>query len=184
MIRALCQEDRRPTLLERLDDVVEDDRVACLVRYERGVDVLDARFIAKRDGGESRVAVDQPVTQPNLLLAVALQLAPNWPQLHRDDRLVTVAPLQCGREPDHVARAEVIERALEGHSRNVMALVDDHVPVGGERDRRRVASQQAPDHRDVQSAVWRSLAGTDLPDLLDVESQEQRHLCAPLVDEE
>ena len=65
----------------------------------------------------------------------------------------------------------------------MVALVDDDLAVARHEIGDRVLAHQALDHRDVDPAGGVALAGTDLPDLLGVDSEEHGELRAPLVEQ-
>lgn len=65
----------------------------------------------------------------------------------------------------------------------MMALVDNHVPVGGDEVVHFITANETLDHCDVQSPVGLALPSTDLSDLAGLEIEKQGELRAPLIEE-
>ena len=79
---------------------------------------------------------------------------PDGAALHGDDRVVSIAAQRGCREAGYGARREVAQEALDREGWDVMALVDDDVPVAREVDV--FAAGERLDHRDVDAAGARS----------------------------
>ena len=104
-------------------------------------------------------------------------------KLHLRDRVASIAALRCRGQPDDVTRLHRRQHALERDRREMVALVDDDLPVAGHEIRDGLLAHQALDHRDVDPAGGVALSGTDLPDLLGVDTEEHGELRAPLVEQ-
>ena len=65
----------------------------------------------------------------------------------------------------------------------MVALVHDHLPVAGHEVSDLAATDEALDHRYVEAAVGSSLPRPDLANLLDVDTEEERELGQPLVEQ-
>jgi hypothetical protein len=115
-------------------------------------------------------------------LALRIDGETNGPQLHFGDRMVAVATLRCGGETDNVTPLRLREHSLERDCREVVALVDDYLPVGGDHILDLFSTNQALDHRHIEPAVRGLLPRSNLPDFLRLDAQEQRELRQPLVE--
>ena len=104
-------------------------------------------------------------------------------KLHLGYRMASIASLRRRGQPDDVTRLRRRQHALERDRREMVALVNDNLPVAGHEIRHRLLAHQALDHRDVDPAGGVALSRTDLPDQLGVDTQEHGELRAPLVEQ-
>jgi len=72
---------------------------------------------------------------------------------------------------------------LERHGRNMVALIDDDVAIGGNDVVDDVLSGEALDHGDIQHPVRLSFAPANLADLFRLQVQKERELGNPLLQE-
>ena len=180
MLPALREKDRRATGLERSPHIVEDQGVACLVGYQRGVHMLDGRSLTVevfRQPERSR-AQDRAVFEGS---SQGLRLGgcpvPHGPALHEDDRMMAVPARNGRRQPEHIPGLRAARHRLETHGGKVVALVDHKLPVVGDD------AHQALDHADIDEAAWLALAAADLPDGGCGQIEECRELRDPLIHE-
>src|SRR5690348_1966815 len=97
--------------------------------------------------------------------------------------MVPIAALGCCSQSDDIARLRRRQDSLERHRREMVAFVDDDLPVAGHEIRHAIVTNQALDHCDVDPAGRVALSSTDLPDLPGVDAQEHGKLRAPLVEQ-
>ena len=80
--------------------------------------------------GEVGLADHQPVVEwPAGRLALGIHGVAHGPKLHVEDRVEPVLPARRGRQAGDEARLDLGEDPLEGHRRDVVALIDDDVAV-------------------------------------------------------
>jgi hypothetical protein len=65
----------------------------------------------------------------------------------------------------------------------MVALVDDDLPIARHEISNGLLAHEALDHGDVDPTGGVALSTTDLPDRLDVDSEEESELRAPLVEQ-
>ena len=106
---------------------------------------------------------------------------PDGPALHCDDRVVPVLTGGCRREPGHIARPGLPEHSLEAHRRDVVALVDENVPVIGDEILDLAARAQALQHADVDRAPALVAATSELTDRAWRDVEERRQPLPPLI---
>jgi hypothetical protein len=113
VVLAFSEQNRRAPLLERTDHVIKNELVAPRVGGKRGVQILDARrpFARSLEPGLS----DHERTSEGTLCRLALRIhnKADRPELHCGDRMVPIAPLWSGGQPDDVARLYLGEYALK-----------------------------------------------------------------------
>src|SRR5690606_12395073 len=115
--------------------------------------------------GEGRIPNNQSVFEATLgRLTARVDRVPDGSQLVLQDRVVAIPSLWRRRQARDVASPRLSHDALEGDGRHVMALVDNHVPVGGDKVVNLVTADKALYHRDVQSPVGLALPSADLAD--------------------
>jgi hypothetical protein len=95
--------------------------------------------------------------------------------------MVPIAPIGSGRQAGHATRRSGSEDPLGCDRGDVVALVDDDVPVAGQQFLQALPARKALDGSDVQPAGWLAPAGTDDPDLLDVHVKELGQPLDPLL---
>jgi len=184
MIPAFRQQDGRAALVDRPDDVIQDQIVSPLVGCQSAVDLLNPRLLRSPVQAEGCFADDQLMAErPPCRLTLRVHHEAHGPELHAQDRVVPIAAVGRRREAQDVAGAHLAEYTLERNRRNVVTLVDDDVSVAGHDILDTSLPDQALDHGDVQPAVGLSLASADPPDFLLPEAQEHRQLRDPLVEE-
>ena len=85
VISPLSEQDRRPLLLERLDDVIEDEAIPLRITSERGIEFLDAGSLGQalrrepRLWANGRCAVSILVSPANLTGPSCIQRIGCWP---------------------------------------------------------------------------------------------------------
>jgi hypothetical protein len=90
---------------------------------------------------------------------------PDGPDLHLEDRVVPIASLRCGGQPSDESSLHFTHHPLERDSRDVMALVHDHVAVAGDEVIDSVPAHETLEHGNIEHAVGLALAGSDSADL-------------------
>jgi hypothetical protein len=184
MIPAFRQQDGRAALVDRPDDVIQDQIVSPLVGCQSTVDLLNPRLLRRPIQAERCFADEQFMAErPPCRLTLRVHREAHRPDLHSQDRVVPIAAVGRGREAQDVAGTHLTKHTLERNGRNVVALVDDDVSVAGHDVLDTSLPDEALDHRDVQPAVGLPLTAADLPDFLLPEAQEHRQLRDPLVEE-
>jgi len=154
MIFPLREEDRRSSLFERLEHVVQNEAVALLVSRSRRVQLLDARCAAIHFRLKLRVTDDEFVRERALgCLALCINREANGAELHIGDGMVTIPALPSCSEPNDVARFNLGKHALERRRRQVVALVDDDLPVVRDQILDLLTAHKALDHRDGELAI-------------------------------
>jgi hypothetical protein len=105
VILAFRQHDRRTTLLQRADDVVEDCVVSLSVRGEQLIDPLDRIVGAGLRQIELGLSHDEPVLERLCgRLGPWVHDVPSRAELHLDDRMLAVATLRGRRETGDIPR--------------------------------------------------------------------------------
>src|ERR1044071_1489749 len=100
MIPPLGEEDRRTTLFQRMEPIVQDEAVARLVLGERPIDTLDTGFRRSCGQPESCLASDEAMSErPPCRLAPRIHGEADRPQLHLQDWVVPIPPLRRGGQP-------------------------------------------------------------------------------------
>ena len=112
----------------------------------------------------------------------ALSLSTRNPVMKSSYSPVGLPLLRRRGQPDDVTRLRGRQHALERDRREMMALVDNDLPVAGYEIRDGLVAHQALDHRHVDQASGVALSGTDLPDPLGVDTEEYGELRTPLVE--
>ena len=94
VIFAFGQDDRRSPAFESLEDVVEDEVVACVIPRERGIDLRHRRAFRRGYGDgqlEARRPISNPMTNAALGgLSAGVELMADRTALHEDDRVMPV----------------------------------------------------------------------------------------------
>src|SRR5487761_487049 len=89
---------------------------------------------------------------------------PDGPALHHDDWVVAVLSCWPRREPRHEPRPCLPEHSIEAHGRNVVALVDQDVPVIGDQILDLALGTETLQHADVDCALAFVPTRTELSD--------------------
>src|ERR1019366_1352791 len=98
-----------------------------------GKDLLDVRVAGECLRVELGVAsYDALLESPCVAFGVVTKRVAYRAALHGDNRVVSVATFGCRGESGHVARGSGAQDSLGHDGRDVVALVDDDVPVAGE----------------------------------------------------
>jgi hypothetical protein len=114
VISALCEQDGRPALLERADDVVQDELVAWFFHNECPVDLLNAELRMLIGESEGCLAHDETVIErPARSLALRVDREAHGPQLHFEYRVVAIAPVRRGREADEMTGLDLREHPFK-----------------------------------------------------------------------
>src|SRR5262249_3950304 len=128
VVHTLREQDRRAPLLESPDDIIQDELVALLVCCERRIQLLDGGHLSARIL-EACLTNDELVSEGALRrLALRVDRETDRSELHLGDRMVAIAPLRCRRQSHDVTGFGLREHALERDRREMMTLVDDHLP--------------------------------------------------------
>jgi hypothetical protein len=69
------------------------------------------------------------IERPPGRLALGVDGEPHRAELHLGDWMEAVPPTRCGRQASDEARLDLGEHSLEGHGRDMVTLVDDHVAI-------------------------------------------------------
>src|SRR6266852_4672074 len=85
-------------------------------------------------------------------LLPGIDAVPDGPALHHNYGVVTVFSRLRSRQPRYVPRPDLPEHSLEAHCRNVVALVDQDVPVIGDQIPDLTFGAEALKHAYVDSA--------------------------------
>ena len=112
------------SFIHSLEQVIENQLVPCLIGYQCRVDIVNGRLAFLSRCRKAGVPADEAVPQQFLGLRVLLaDGVPYGAALHEDDRLLTVAPIWCGSEANHIASLNLPQHLLEGDRRKVVAFV-------------------------------------------------------------
>jgi hypothetical protein len=104
VVPALRQHDGAAALVDRGDDVVEDQLVPRFVPCERSIQTLDARFGIDGLCLEVRLPADQVVREwPADCVAAWIDHVSHRATLHVDNRLLAVPSVGGRGQPDHEA---------------------------------------------------------------------------------
>jgi hypothetical protein len=132
MVLSLGQQDGRAAIFQRPDHIIQDQLIPVPVPGERGVDLLNAGCLLGVRHPERGLPREQPVLERAVSrLRLGVDREADRAELHLGDRMMTIAPLRRGRQPDDVPRLDLRKNALERGCRQVMALVDDHLAIVG-----------------------------------------------------
>ena len=88
----------------------------------------------------------------------------NRPALHEDDRLLPVEADRCGREAQYELRLGPLEDRVEGDCADVVALVDDHLPIVLDQRIHLALAGQGLRHGDIDLASLFGIAAADAAD--------------------
>ena len=150
-----------------LEELLRVHGVPRLVVRECGVQILDPNLLVVTRSPEARIAHDQSMLErPRRRLGLRVDFEAHGADLHLGNRVIAVAALRRRCEPHDIPCLHLAEDALELHRGEVMALVDDNLPVARDEVRDRVFPHEALDHCDVQPAGWSALRSCDHPDRL------------------
>src|ERR1019366_2239283 len=118
-----------------------------------GKDLLDVRVAGECLRVELGVAsYDAMLESPCVAFGVVTKRVAYRAALHGDNRVGSVATFGCRGESGHVARGSGAQDSLGHDGRDVVALVDDDVPVAGEQLIEGLVASEALHHRDVHPA--------------------------------
>src|SRR5260370_15500320 len=115
-------------------------------------------------------------------LAPGVHSEADRPELHLGNWMVPITALRCCGEPHDIARLHLRQHSLERDRRQVMTLVDDHVPIAADEIVDVISVDETLDHRHVKAAVWFALAASDATDLLLIDAEEHCQLRDPLLE--
>ncbi len=173
VVLTLGEQDRRTSLGQRGRDVVQNETVAVLVGRQCGVEQLDAAHGHRAITTEHGLADDQSmIERPSRRLAPGIDGEAHRAELHLGDRVKAVPPARRGRQPGNEAGLHLGQYSLEGHGRDVVALVDDDMAVRRDQVVDAARARETLDHRHVQPPIGRMLAGADLANSLGSEAEE------------
>jgi hypothetical protein len=142
-------------------------RVARLVLRQRTVETLDPSVSGSGRRREGGLAHDEPVLERALARPrLCVHCEAHRTKLHLGDGMAPIAALRRCGQPGDVTRLRRRQHALERDCRQMVALVDNDLPVAGHEIRDGLPAYQALDHRDTDPAGGAALSRTDLPDLL------------------
>jgi hypothetical protein len=85
-------------------------------------------------------------------------------ELHLGDRVKAVSPARRGRQAGDETCLHFREHSLERCRRDVMAFVDNHMPITCDQVVDATNAHETLDHRHIELAGRSLLAGTNLPD--------------------
>ena len=113
MILALGEQNRRASLFERADHVIKNELVASRVGRERGVQLLNGRRLFARSLEPGLSDHERMSERALCCLTLRVHNKADWPKLHCRDRMVPVAPLWGGGQPEDASRFHFSEHALK-----------------------------------------------------------------------
>lgn len=95
-------------------------------RLHRPLDIRSPRQtpIEKNSAARSPISIEVKGS-----LLPGIDTMTNRAALHENDRMMAVFPHHRGRQTEHVLRLDFARDGFEAHGRQVMALIDDDVPV-------------------------------------------------------
>jgi hypothetical protein len=124
MIPSFRQDDWAASFVERGDDVVENESIACIVDGERPVDVLDPTIGRGIPNLKSCLPYDKPMLERSTSrMTPWINLKAYGSELHLENGVMAVASLGRGRETQDVPRPHLGHHAFEGNRGNVVTLV-------------------------------------------------------------
>lgn len=136
--------------------------------------------VGRQDGRiEARVSFDDHTPHRGLCGVCAGEGVADGSALHGDDRVVAVTPAWCCREARDVKGGNLAQQPLDGDGRDVVAFVDDDLPVAAEQRDGVFAPGEGLDHRDIDPAAP-GLRGRGA-DLRGIEVEEPRQALDPLL---
>jgi len=152
--------------------------------WPSSLDIGDPSVGGSGRRSEGGLAQDEPVLERALArLRLCVHGEAYRTKLHLGYGMAPIAALRRRGQPGDITRLCRRQHALERDRREMVALVDDDLPVARHEIGDGLLAHQALDHRDVDFAGGVALSGTDLPNLLGVDSQEHGELRAPLVEQ-
>jgi hypothetical protein len=113
-------------------------------------------------------------------LTARIDLESNGSNLHVEDRLMTVAALRRRGQADHVSRRDLGENALKRDGWQVVALIDNHLPILGDAIVHGVFSGQALNHGDIDLSGQLALSTAKLIDRFRILAKKYADLRSPL----
>jgi hypothetical protein len=130
MITAFSEVDRGAPFAQRFEHVAEDHPIARFIGRQDSVELLDARVLAQLREAEPRLPNEKSMLERTCRgVPLGFHREAHGTELHLEDRLLAIATLWRGRQPQHVASLGLGEHALERHRGHVMTLVNDHLAV-------------------------------------------------------
>src|SRR5580658_9615974 len=181
MVLALGEQNGRAAFLQGCNHIIEDNRVPSRIMRHCSIDLLNANV--RLISGQSKFSLpnDELVTERATRgLAPRVHSEPNRPKLHLGNRVVSIAALRCCREPSDIARLHLREHTLERDRRQVMALVNNYVPIAADEIVYLILVDKTLDHRHIEPTVWLALTAADATNVLLVDAQKHCQLCDPL----
>jgi len=147
------------------DEVCGDHLVASRVISKRGVDIVNRDVIDFGCGSELCMARNHLMFERSCLgHRAGAHTEPSRAALHVDDRMVTVFSRRGRRETNDVLGLHLLHNLLEGKRRDMVALVDNHLTVLGDKILYLVFAVQALNDRNIHVSGPVHLPAADLPD--------------------
>jgi len=113
-------------------------------------------------------------------LTARIDFESNGSDLHVGDRLMTVAALRRRGQADHVLRLDIGENSLKRDGWQVVAFIDNHLPILGDTVVHRIFAGQALDHGDIDLSSRLASASANLIDSFRILAKKYADLRSPL----
>src|SRR5690349_19762376 len=136
MILAFSNDHWRTPRLKRRQNVIEDEIVPRRVLSKLCVKFLDGwLFIGTVPGKPEFCAAKNNlmVEGPSGRLLSCVNAMTNRAALHEDNRVVAILPRHRRRQAEHVLSPGLPRDGFEAHGGQVMAFVDDDMPIVGDQ---------------------------------------------------
>ena len=136
-----------------MDHIADNEFAPGLVRDESGIDILDHCVRAVAGHAEVCRSRDYDVIEGRHIRHRAdSQAVARWPTLHVDDRMMPVFPRRRCRQSNHEPRFDLAHHPLKCESRKMVALVNNHVSIFGNKVLDLPLAMQALNNRYVDAS--------------------------------
>ncbi len=187
MLVPFGEDERRPAGADRVDDVGADATVAFVVFDQSLIQRLELQTpvgLWDSKGHEGRRLHEHDVLErAGGGLCPWVDTMPNRSALHEDDRVVTVLARHGRGQTEDEPGLRLAGDALEALRRQMVALVDDEVPVVGDAIVDDALSDQALDDGDIEPAGGAIAPAANAADRFRRDAEERRQPLDPLVHE-
>lgn len=150
-------------------DIVEDHVVPGLVLGQGGVNLLDGQFSIHHSWRwrEAGAAEFHPVEERLARgWCAGIGAKAYWSALHEDDGMVAILSRDCRRQAEHVAGFAALCKRLEADSCQMVAFIEDNLPVVRDEVVHLASPYETLDDRDINPAAWVSLPAPDPADIV------------------
>ena len=184
MLGALRENKRRAAFAQRGGHIVADHRVARFRADDLGAEILvfqppvGIRF----GGGAEPGGTDDHVMGkgPGVRLLFGIHAMADRAALHEDDRVMAVFPRDGSGQPEHEAGLRAAGDEFETVGGEVMAFIDDQVPVVRHAVIDGTLADQALDQRDIDPAAELLVPATEPANRLGGQPEERGETFDPL----